>query len=99
MLLPFYLYIAISTSEGVATTQTLDVEASSFEAFLNGLETETVMIYEDERPLLFAEIEQLPVHKFSVRTKEGMFFVHRELNDVSGRCYKVHRFNTVLGLM
>ena len=29
MLLPFYLYIAISTSEGVATTQTLDVEASS----------------------------------------------------------------------
>ena len=79
--------------------ETSKMKAPRLRAFLNDLKTETVMIYEDESPLLFAEIEQLPTHKFSVRTKEGMFFVHRELNDVSGRCYKVHRFNTVLGLM
>lgn len=79
--------------------ETQQLEAPLLRAFLNGLKTETFMIYEDDSPLLFAEIEQISTHKFTVRTKEGMFFVHRELNDVSGRCYKVHRFNTVLGLM
>ena len=74
------------------------MEAPLLRDFLNNATVETVMIYEDENPPLFAEIEQLPDHKFTVRVKAGMFFIHRDLDSEFGRCYKAHRFSTSVGL-